>query len=67
MVAGQSFLGALKSVLVSTFVVHQGAAVFEPLARRMRDVPELEATSSFTFIGAMATSVAASPELACGR
>jgi phosphatidylserine/phosphatidylglycerophosphate/cardiolipin synthase-like enzyme len=42
LVAGQLFLGAMRSVLVSTFVVHQGAAVFEPLARRMRDVPELE-------------------------
>lgn len=41
-VAGQLFLGAMRSVLVSTFVVHQGADVFEPLARRMRDVPELE-------------------------
>jgi phosphatidylserine/phosphatidylglycerophosphate/cardiolipin synthase-like enzyme len=35
------FQSAQRSVLVSTFVVNQGTAVFEALARRMEDVPDL--------------------------
>lgn len=38
----QLFAGAERSVLVSTFVVHQIATVFAPLASRMADRPALQ-------------------------
>jgi phosphatidylserine/phosphatidylglycerophosphate/cardiolipin synthase-like enzyme len=37
------FASAQRSVLVSTFVVNQAGTVFEALAQRMDDLPELEA------------------------
>lgn len=36
------FASAQRSVLVSTFAIFQGRQVFEPLARRMQDVPGLQ-------------------------
>jgi hypothetical protein len=40
-VVRELFSSAESSVLVSGFAVHQGKAVFEPLARRMAEVPSL--------------------------
>jgi hypothetical protein len=40
-VLGELFGSAQRSVLISTFVVRNGRAVFEGLARRMTDVPDL--------------------------
>ncbi|MEW6321227.1 MAG: DISARM system phospholipase D-like protein DrmC [Acidobacteriota bacterium] len=40
-VVRELFESAQRSVVVSTFVIRQGKAVFEPLARRMTDVPDL--------------------------
>ncbi len=40
-VVTELFRAATKSVLVSTFVMHQVETVFKPLAERMAEVPEL--------------------------
>jgi phosphatidylserine/phosphatidylglycerophosphate/cardiolipin synthase-like enzyme len=40
-VVRELFASATSSVVVSGFAVHQGKAVFEPLARRMCEVPSL--------------------------
>jgi phosphatidylserine/phosphatidylglycerophosphate/cardiolipin synthase-like enzyme len=42
-VVQELFGHARRDVLVSTFVVHQAATVFAPLARRMDELPELRA------------------------
>jgi phosphatidylserine/phosphatidylglycerophosphate/cardiolipin synthase-like enzyme len=42
-VVQELFGHARRDVLVSTFVVHQAARVFAPLARRMDELPELRA------------------------
>lgn len=41
-VVRELFAAASSAVLVSGFAVHQGKAVFEPLARRMSEVPSLK-------------------------
>ncbi len=40
-VVAELFRSAMKSVLVSTFVVHQADTVFKPLAERMAELPGL--------------------------
>lgn len=40
-VVEELFANAQRQVLVSSFVVHQGAEIFKPLATRMAQVPEL--------------------------
>jgi phosphatidylserine/phosphatidylglycerophosphate/cardiolipin synthase-like enzyme len=40
-VVRELFESAQRSVLVSTFVIRQGKDVFQPLARRMNEVPDL--------------------------
>lgn len=40
-VVSELFRSATKSVLVSTFVIHQPELVFKPLVERMAEVPEL--------------------------
>lgn len=42
-VVRELFESAQRNVLVSTFVVRQGKAVFEALGRRMNEVPDLQA------------------------
>lgn len=42
-VVGELFASATRSVLVSTFAIHEGQRVFAPLAARLDVVPELSA------------------------
>lgn len=49
-VVSELFASAKRSVLVSTFVVHQAAVVFKPLADRMIAVPDLQ-VQMFVHVG----------------